>query len=226
MKRFFPYATALVLLLCLCVEVRAHRVNVFAFVEGDHIRVECAFSKSRKVKSGRIIVRDAATGIQILEGATDTDGNFSFRPPQEVLRAGHDLSISVEAGEGHRNAWTVSASELQALGPSLAAPAAPDERPTVPDEAPHDTTPATPARVGQAPNTLPGPAPDAQAYPGLNAQELEALLGKMLDARLAPINRTLAQLQERGPELRDIIGGIGWILGLLGLAAYCRTRRA
>jgi nickel transport protein len=34
----------------------------------------------------------------------------------------------------------------------------------------------------------------------------------------------LAEQTEAGPNLRDIIGGIGWIFGLIGVAAYFRRR--
>jgi nickel transport protein len=65
-----------------------------------------------------------------------------------------------------------------------------------------------------------------QARPAvMDTAELEAAIGKMLDEKLSPIRRTLARQQEQGPGLRDIVGGIGWILGLLGLATYMKYRR-
>lgn len=47
---------------------------------------------------------------------------------------------------------------------------------------------------------------------------LERMMSDMLDAKFA-------QQRSAGPELKDVIGGLGWILGLLGLAAYMKYRR-
>ena len=58
----------------------------------------------------------------------------------------------------------------------------------------------------------------------VDSRELEALIGKVLDARLVPIKQALARQEDSAPRLQDIIGGIGWILGLLGLATYLRYR--
>ena len=213
MKQVFVCVAVGLLLLCLCRDARAHRVNIFASVEGDLVRVECGFSRSQKVKNGRIVVTDATTGVQVLEGLTDADGIFSFRPPEDIPHSGHALIITIDAGTGHRNDWTISASELQALGAASAPvtpqpPATPSARPTL--VAPDTTAPLAPAG-------------DAARF-GLSERELEAVINRTLDARLAPVNRALAQLQERGTDFRDVIGGIGWILGLIGLAAYMKYR--
>jgi nickel transport protein len=35
----------------------------------------------------------------------------------------------------------------------------------------------------------------------------------------------LAERQDSGPTLRDVLGGLGYVLGLMGLAAYIHFRR-
>ena len=42
---------------------------------------------------------------------------------------------------------------------------------------------------------------------------------------MAPVMKLLAESREQGPSLRDILGGVGYILGLMGLAAYLHFRR-
>jgi nickel transport protein len=54
--------------------------------------------------------------------------------------------------------------------------------------------------------------------------ELQALIEQSLDKKLAPILHRLGNL-DQGPSLSDIIGGIGYIIGLVGLAAYFNARR-
>lgn len=102
----------------------AHRVNIFAWTEGDQIVVECAFNGSSKVNGGRIAVYDATDGKELLQGLTDAQGQFRFAVPGEARAAGHGLRIQINAGEGHRNEWLMEAAEFNAA-PTAAEAAAP-----------------------------------------------------------------------------------------------------
>ncbi len=172
----------------------AHRVNVFAYVDGDAVQVECSFNKSQKVKHGKLVFSDGKTGAVLLEGVTDEEGNFRFRPEERFLQTGHGLDIRLSAGEGHQNVWHINEDELKTL-----------IRPS------HFFRGQDSAETSRSPNTL-------------GCEEMEELFGKVLDEKLAPIRQTLARQHEDSPNLRDIIGGLGWILGLLGFAAYLRYR--
>ncbi len=206
MKYGIACLTALVLLLGFSSAGLAHRVNIFAFVDGDAIQVECSFSKSQKVRNGKVVATDLETGANVFEGVTDERGVLRFRPGADFLKTGHGLNLLLVAGEGHQNDWQVSPEELAALEP--------DGRPAVLREE---------AVAGE--HTPPAPGRPAVAAPAPDAAHLEALIGKVMDAKLAPIKQTLARQAESGPGLRDIVGGIGWILGLLGLATYMKYRR-
>lgn len=49
---------------------------------------------------------------------------------------------------------------------------------------------------------------------------------EILDARLKPVMRELAKLREdKGPGITEVIGGIGYILGIMGIIAYMRSRK-
>jgi nickel transport protein len=63
-----------------------------------------------------------------------------------------------------------------------------------------------------------------RAAVSLSADELQALIEASLDKKLAPILHRLGDLAP-GPSLSDILGGIGYIIGLVGLAAYLRSHR-
>ena len=67
-------------------------------------------------------------------------------------------------------------------------------------------------------------APVAAVSGGATPAEIERIVDAALDAKLSPIKRMLAEQTEAGPNLRDIIGGIGWIFVLIGVAAYFRRR--
>ena len=47
-----------------------------------------------------------------------------------------------------------------------------------------------------------------------------------LERHLAPLRRDLAAGSEAGPGLRDIVGGLGWIMGLVGAGLYFSRRRS
>jgi len=53
---------------------------------------------------------------------------------------------------------------------------------------------------------------------------LDKALEKVLDKKLAPILRSLAEMQEPKIRLTDVLGGLGYIFGLMGVAAYFNSR--
>lgn len=177
--------------------VQAHRINIFAWLEGDSVMVECGFNRSSPVRSGLITVFDGANGKELLQGHTDDKGHFSF-PVPPAARAGHGLRIQIVAGEGHRNEWIMDASEFSGAD----------------------------APTGSARDTAAPSAPaQTQAGRPATADDVRAIVNAALDAKLGPIRRDLAAQVNAGPGLRDIIGGIGWILGLAGIGLYFRGRR-
>ena len=173
----------------------AHRVNIFAFVDGDAVQVECGFNRSQKVKQGTVEVFDATTGARLLQGTTDDNGVFRFPVTAELREAGHDLNLRIIAGEGHQNDWTVAADELASSGtPKTVAVAAAE-------------VPATPASLVAGQTAPSAAAPVAAVSGGATPAEIERIVDAALDAKLSPIKRMLAEQTEAGPNLRDIIGG-------------------
>ncbi len=69
--------------------------------------------------------------------------------------------------------------------------------------------------------TLKDQGPAAQ----VDESQLRLLIAQELDKQLAPIRRQLALNSTQQPSLQDILGGIGYLLGLAGLVAYLRTRQ-
>ena len=84
----------------------AHKVNVFAYVEGGKVFTESYFPDGRKVEGGTIEVRDAG-GAKLLEGKTDSQGLFSFPLPKK-----EDLTITLDATMGHKNSFVLKKSEM------------------------------------------------------------------------------------------------------------------
>lgn len=211
-------ALALAALVCLAaVPAAAHRVNVFAYAEGDTVHVECSYSRSDRVRFGEVIVKNAATGQIFLTGKTDEQGNFAFAVPADVRKAKADLAIELKAGEGHQNETIVKADEYL-VAPPAATSAAPTAVPA-----------PAPTAQAAAPAVAPAAAPAATTAPAAAAMDpaaLRAVVEQAVEVKIAPIRKMLVDEKEKGPGLAEIAGGIGWLVGIAGLLAYVRCRRS
>lgn len=173
----------------------AHKVTVFAWVEGDTVHTESKFSGGRAAKQARIEVYDDS-GNQILDGHTDDEGRFGFKAPKK-----EDLRIVLIAGAGHRNEWVVKAEEFSGQVPLGA------------DDAivwPHETPPLVEAPLREGVD--------------LSREDLQVMIEAALDKKLQPVLHRLHQM-DQGPRLVDLIGGLGYIMGLVGLGTYIQYRR-
>ncbi|MDO9262393.1 MAG: hypothetical protein Q7U02_00395, partial [Desulfosalsimonadaceae bacterium] len=63
------------------------------------------------------------------------------------------------------------------------------------------------------------------AAPQPDAQQLERVVERLLDKKLRPITQMLVEMQQKGPTVTDIFGGIGYIVGLMGMAAYFLSKK-
>lgn len=177
----------------------AHKVSIFAWTEGDTVHTESKFSGGKKVRHGKIEVFDS-NGTLLMQGQTDDVGEFSFKPPGKT-----DLNIVLTAGMGHRNSWWLSAAEF---GQGASTPPLPPTKRT-------DSEMTPPSR-----QSLPTPVTS-----GLTARDVEDIVSRQLDKKIQPLSRAIAEASDKGPTLSEVIGGIGYIIGLVGLGAYIRYRR-
>ena len=66
--------------------------------------------------------------------------------------------------------------------------------------------------------------PTPEALSTMDNAELKKMLEELIREELAPIKRSLAQSRQHKPGFHDIMGGIGYLLGLAGLAAWLKNR--
>jgi len=83
---------------------------------------------------------------------------------------------------------------------------------------------AGPADIPGAATTSAPIAPETKAV-AVDRQVLEETVNKALERQLAPVKEMLTELTIHQTSLTDIIGGIGYILGLFGLWAYFLSKR-
>ncbi|PIE73312.1 MAG: hypothetical protein CSA20_04320 [Deltaproteobacteria bacterium] len=195
--------TSVCLFLCLLSSdpVLAHKIRIFAWTEGEIIHTESKFSGGRTAKKARIQVYSQADKTLLLTGTTNENGLFDFTRPAHS----GGLNITVDAGDGHKNSWYLE------------------------DQQPSDGREKMPSSLKQRSGTLKGvdrAASGATAAPqSPGREEIAAIVDKQLEKQLAPIRRLLAEQQERSPGIREILGGIGYILGLAGIAAYMKSKK-
>ncbi len=187
----------LFMLLATIAPAHAHKVNIFAYVEGDTVFTESYFNDGKKCINSTVTVLDDQ-GSKLLEGKTDKDGLFSFKIPQHT-----DLKIVLTASMGHRAEYLLKKTEFP---DSVSA--------TKPDALTMQASRAV-EQVDVEGNTA-----------GVDITHLQSLIEESLDKKLAPIKRTLAKMQQdRGTSLAEVVGGIGYIFGIMGLVMLFRSKK-
>ena len=187
----------------------AHKVMIFAWVEGDTVHTQSKVSGGKRAKDSTVVVYDNE-GNQLLEGKTDEKGEFSFKVPKKT-----GLRIVLKASMGHMAEWKIPAEEITGV-----AHVSESERREV----------AVEAVVQEAVASMETKTKDNREQPvfmavGLSRQEVSDLIDESLDRRLGPIFDMLADSLDHGPRVSEVIGGVGYIFGLVGVALYFATRR-
>ena len=183
-------ALGIIAFLTLASQVWAHKVNVFAWVEGDMVFVEGYYPGGKKAQNSLVEVYNS-TGAKLLEGRTNQKGEFSFKIP-----AREDLRIVLTAGMGHKNDFTITAGDLGGSEPSSGEP-----------------VPKTREKVSPPSSTT------------VDIGPLEVMIDEALDRKLEPVIKLIRNTRKEGPGFTEIIGGIGYILGLFGLVMYFKDRK-
>lgn len=183
-----------------------HKVNVFASVEGDKVLVEGHYGKKTKAVDCAVEVLNA-DGEKLVEGKTDSKGTYSFSlndlPPMRG-----ELTIVLHATGGHKAQYTLRADQLPIYPLPL-----------------NKSTSQIQSETDQAKQSTPGQSQSAVG--NLDAAQLQKLVEETIDAKLLPLIQMLSNQQkllmeqrDKSPTFTEILGGIGWIFGLVGVAAY------
>jgi len=191
----------------ICPLAWGHGVNVFAYVDGQKIFVEGYFTGKSKAVDSIVEVFDAQ-GNKLHEGRTNNDGVYSFKVADVVPVRG-DLRIVLKAGPEHQAEFRIPASELPAY-PKRKTAAAPAQKDPQPQEMNLSGSPET-SHDRAVLKRIVEEAVDRKIQP------LATMLGKQ--------QKLLMELNEKRISLTEIFGGIGWILGIVGVAAYLMSRR-
>ncbi|NLS95619.1 MAG: hypothetical protein GXX96_26090 [Planctomycetaceae bacterium] len=169
----------------------AHSMNMFAYAEGGRIRGE-VFARGGTPFIGAKITAYDPQGETLAETTTDDAGEFSLVPAKRC-----DWRLVAETDDGHRAEYTVPSTELSA------------------DVAENEGKPIEPSQPAPESGAAPPPPPTSESVASAPPADENADLSR----QVAALRRELNQLRV---ELRwqDVIGGVGYILGLMGLTFY------
>lgn len=178
----------------------AHALHLFASVSGDHIEGKAYYSDS---PAAGIAVTVLGPDDEVLATVrSDVSGTFTWHPTKRC-----DLRFVAETEDGHRTVFTIAAEEL----PGSLPPPEPESVPSVVTATDGSDGSDRSDRSVRSQNSGPSPA------------DLERLVAEAVSREVAPLREQLDAAAHR-TQLRDVIGGIGYIAGVAGLFALWKRR--
>jgi nickel transport protein len=133
--------------------------------------------------------------VKLLETRTDGNGEFQFPSP-----GGKEVVIVLTASMGHRTEFVLPLAGAEGTDAGTAA----EEEKAAPGES---------------------PAGSEAPVPGISEERLRAVVNEVFDARMKPIVDAVLSLNKEGPSLVEIIGGVGYIVGLFGVFFFLKGRK-
>lgn len=178
----------------------AHKVNMFAYVEGNKVMMEGYFADGNKPMNCEVIVTDPDKNV-LVKGLTDREGKFSFDIPKVT-----DLRIVLNAGMGHRAEFPMSRAELAGVGPAAVSSGAA----------------VTASEIGKTSEADQQQVGATAASESLGASE--ATIRQVVAEANLPLMRAIEELKE-GAGFANVVGGIGFIFGIVGVLFYIKARK-
>ncbi|MDR2442855.1 MAG: hypothetical protein LBE31_04955 [Deltaproteobacteria bacterium] len=186
----------------------AHSVFIFAWGEGDRICTDSYFTRKSPVRGGQVSIH-SPDGQLLDSAATDDQGGVCFSRPNTST----DLIFSVEAGQGHRAEFTLRSEDL----PPLTLLGAPLD----PEPVGQAKSPAT-AGIASVPAE---PTATDLTESGLSPLVIRKIVREEISAQIGPLMKMLTLSEgDKTPGVREIVGGLGWFVGIFGFSFWLSTR--
>jgi nickel transport protein len=176
----------------------AHKLYVFAQVQGTTIQGRAYFPGDVPAQDSYVIARDPS-GKELARTTTDANGHFSFAVRQRV-----DHNLSAETVDGHEGHFTVHVGEL-------------------PDSLPGDSPNATADPQAGFPEARHPNKPTENATQDAQSSTVHEQITEVM-RQVGALRQQILESDER-LRFRDILGGIGFILGVTGVAYYMKARK-
>ncbi|SFC71106.1 cobalt ABC transporter permease [Tropicimonas isoalkanivorans] len=178
----------------------AHKVVISVFPSGSQIEGEVGFTNGG-AGAGTLVEVFDGDGGKLGETVTDDDGFFLYTPTAPVAHV-----FRADLGAGHVAKTEMSAADVAAIVGK--APAS------------QGSAQAAAATPGAAATIAYAAGPATSVAPGVDADEI----ARIVRDEMRPLRQEIAAYKEKN-DLQNILGGIGYILGLSGVAFYLAARR-
>ena len=204
MRRYGMLIVAiLIVVLGVAPVVHAHKVKVFAWTEGAVISGYVYFPGGARAQNVRVVFygpEDKSLG----ETVTNKKGEFAFTAPYKC-----DYRVVADIGDGHQAEYALPASEL----PDNLAELGSGSKQAAQEEAASGPAMKKPPVSG-----IEGKGVSAV----LSDSRLTELVEKAVVKQVLPLREQIEQFEEK-IRLHDILGGIGYIVGVMGIVFYLKA---
>lgn len=197
MRRLIIGAVVLIGGLALATPARAHKSFIFATIPQGKIEGEVYFGGAEPGRHVTVAVLDPL-GNKLGSVVTDEKGRFTFEP-----RVRCDHRLIADDGMGHRAEYTVRADELPA----------------------HLLADNPSGFHGTGMDSGSSGADQQGSQPSSSRVGDSSGVSESLSQQIAALRRDLDRWQAR-LRLQDILGGVGYILGITGLMFYFLANRS
>ena len=173
----------------------AHSLRTFAYFDNDNVFTETYFNDGKAAKNAHVEVYEGTGNTLLLTGTTDDKGEFSFKTPEA-----ESLKIVVRASMGHQSETILEKQQTEEK-----------DRSNDKDSAQENMSDFSPSHTQVS----------------LTKEEIEKIIESQLDKKLAPLHALLRQIARQGsePSINEIIGGIGYIMGIFGIIAFYYSKK-
>ncbi len=185
----------------------AHKLKMFASAEGNVIAGYVYYTTGGKAKNATVLVKDTEENT-LREVTTNTNGEFTF-----IAEFKRDYIFVLELANGHRTTFRLTADEL------------PDSLPVVNDgQAVALQNNQDIVKEAVKTSSTENPCEGLKPSQGYSLEEIERIIDKAVARQIRPLREQLEKYEEK-IRLHDILGGIGYIIGLMGLWLFLGVRK-
>lgn len=194
----------------------AHEMNIFVHrVEGTFIHGRVYFKGGAAAQGVAVRVTDSQ-GNRLGETTTDADGQFVF---VAKTRCDHLFAAELEDGHATRRPSVVRREQLPDSLPESAQTGATTPQTATPRSSLEPTSFASPTSSTEHASSAGGTTSQKES-PHSTAEATASIAAQLDDIR------ERLERMETAVRWRDLLGGIGYILGTAGIAFYLMARRA
>lgn len=190
---FFAVIVALFVIVYPATIAMAHKLNVFAYSEDSSILGEAYFNDGAPARNCEVLVKEEGDGSVVGRGRTDEDGKFSVNIDPSNRKI---VTVVVDGGMGHLGRVNINLSSF-------------DNRTDMSDPNSIDKVPMEEEQIENLIVTL-------------DEKEIASIVKSVLRSEIEPLHAEIIQLRKElsKPGFNQIMGGVGYIFGLIGIALW------